>query len=81
MISSERKARLIWHCRRGMLELDILLSRFIRKDLDNINEQQFSQVERLLMHADPDIHAWLMGYQTPVDQELAKIVCFIRSSD
>ena len=81
MVSSEKKAKLTWHCRRGMLELDLIFQRFLALHLDALNETQLALFERLLTAQDPDLYAWLMGYETPVDKELREIVDFIRLHD
>lgn len=81
MINSLRKAKLIWHCRRGMLELDLILNRFAEKQLDLMTETQVDAFEALLTCIDPELFSWLMGYSTPADKELAEIVEFIRSQD
>lgn len=81
MVSSEQKAKITWHCRRGMLELDLIFQRFLAQYLDEMSESQLASFERLLTAQDPDLYAWLMGYETPVDKELRKIVDFIRLHD
>jgi len=81
VISSEKKAKLIWECRRGMLELDLILSSFVTRCLDKLTDEQITIFERLLTNADPDLYAWFMGYESPVDKELAEIVTHIRFYD
>ena len=81
MISSERKAKINWHCRRGMLELDVIFQRFIKKSLDKLTEEQVTAFEALLNCPDPDLYAWLMGYEDPTEKELLGIVNFIRVHD
>ena len=79
MISSQQKAKLTWHCRRGMLELDLILQKFLAEKLDGLTVEQLTAFEHLLNEADPDLYSWLMGYATPTDKELASIVTVIRS--
>lgn len=78
MITAERKAKLKWECRRGMLELDLFLTRFIAKELDSLTEKQMEQLEKLLSCSDPDIFSWLMGSEQPNDKDLKTIVDFIQ---
>lgn len=80
VVTQDQKAKIKWHCRRGMLELDIILERFIARCIDNLNEQQIRDLVLLLTQADPDIYAWLMGYEEPI-KELAEIVVFIQLHD
>jgi antitoxin CptB len=81
MINSLRKAKLLWHCRRGMLELDLILGRFAEKQLDLMTEPQIDAFEELLTCIDPELFSWLMGHSTPTNRELAEIVEFIKLQD
>ena len=81
MISLARKAKINWQCRRGMLELDIIFQRFIKQSIDQLNEQQIVAFEALLNCPDPDLYAWLMGYEEPTEKEFLEIVSFIRLHD
>lgn len=74
MFDKTRRARLEWACRRGMLELDVLLMPFVRDAFDNLPEQQQLIFERLLTCDDPDLFAWFMGHQSCSDPELAEMV-------
>ena len=61
------KSKLLWKCRRGTRELDLLLSRFVEEcypDLDDAARQSF---EELLDEADPDIYNWIMGRDEPAN--------------
>ena len=78
MISAEQKAKLKWQCRRGMLELDLILNRFLKENVDHMTPQQLDSFEALLTHSDPEINLWLMGYEEPQEKELVDIVTFIR---
>jgi len=79
MLKVEEKARLSWHCRRGMLELDLILNSFLEKGLDLLSEPQINQFDSLLSCTDPELFAWLMGHEDPYDKELAEIVAFVRA--
>lgn len=78
MISTPSKAKIIWQCRRGMLELDLILNRFVSEQWDHLTTEQISAFEQLLTCSDPDIYVWLMGNEMPLEQELIEIVAFIR---
>lgn len=81
VITSERKAKINWHCRRGMLELDLILGRFSKQCLDRLTATQLDTFEALLNTPDPDLYAWLMGYESPVNKELADFVAYIKLHD
>lgn len=78
MSFAQKKARLTWHCRRGMLELDLLLTRFMARHFDTLDPHQVEALEVLLGYSDPDLYALLMGHEQATDQGIADIVSFIR---
>ncbi|MBA2711137.1 MAG: succinate dehydrogenase assembly factor 2 [Tatlockia sp.] len=80
-MNSQRKAKIKWQSRRGMLELDLILGRFIETQLDEMSESQLDAFEKLLKCIDPELFSWLMGYSTPIEKELATIVEYIRQQD
>jgi len=73
--------RLRWRCRRGMLELDVLLSRYLdcRYTLAPPVEQR--AFESLLELQDPQILAFVMGWDVPADPELKHVVARLTTSD
>ena len=81
MLDVREKARLSWHCRRGMLELDLILQRFLEKGLDQLTEKEIKAFDLLLNNTDPELFAWLMGHEDPQDQELCEIVTIIRNNN
>ena len=44
-----------WRCRRGLLELDVVLQRFIDKHYKKLDEEALRQFEALLDLADNDL--------------------------
>jgi antitoxin CptB len=76
MITPE-KARLRWACRRGMLELDLILIPFFDRYFDALSPEMQSTFEQLLTEADPDLFQWFMGYGVPEDPALVTIVSYI----
>lgn len=81
MLTPQEKARLEWHCRRGMLELDLLLQHFLKNGLEQLSTQQLKNFDSLLSCTDPELFAWLMGHGTPETEELKEIVALIRNSN
>lgn len=63
IFEESRFARLKWACRRGMLELDVLLRPFVDVAWDELNYQEKVLFEQFLTEDDPDLYAWLMGHQ------------------
>lgn len=81
MITPELKAKLTWRCRRGMLELDLMLNRFIQQKLDHLSETELTTFQQLLEQPDPDLYAWLMGYEQPQDATVRDFIEYIRQND
>ncbi|MCP0914474.1 MULTISPECIES: FAD assembly factor SdhE [Legionella] len=77
MKTSFRKAKISWNCRRGMLELDLLLTRFLANGFDRLTEEQVDLFEQLLNYSDPELYACLMGQMQPAE-EFSEIVSLIR---
>lgn len=73
------KAKLRWACRRGMLELDVLLAPFVEEGYDALNEQQRVDFERLLACDDPDLFAWFMGHGKSTDRAIQALIELILS--
>lgn len=74
-----RKTRLRWHCRRGMLELDLILGNFFEEVFDSLTDAQQLQFEELIEQLDTNIYAWLMGYQQPTEPHLQEVIDLIKA--
>jgi antitoxin CptB len=74
-----RAARLRWHCRRGMKELDVLLERFACQALPGASEDQIRAFAELLALPDPELAQYLLGEDTPPQPALAPLVAHIRA--
>ena len=73
------KRRLIWACRRGMLELDVLFEPFVKEAYDELSDEQKAVFRRLVTCDDPDLFAWFMGHKKCPDEELQGMVDFMLS--
>ena len=73
----KRLGRLRWACRRGMLELDVLLLPFVDQAFDTLTFQQQETFERLLTCDYPDLFAWFMGHQKCTDPDLSEMVATV----
>ncbi|MEW6646962.1 MAG: succinate dehydrogenase assembly factor 2 [Pseudomonadota bacterium] len=76
MGSSER--RLVWRCRRGMLELDLLLEGFLQRGYAALNERQQRDFQRLLELPDQELLEYLLGSKQATDGDLAHVIACIR---
>jgi antitoxin CptB len=76
---SENINKLRWRCRRGTLELDLMLLRYLDSRYivaDGAEQLAFLQ---LLELEDTDLMRYLMGEQLPTDQNLVHLVLAIRA--
>ncbi len=70
--------QLRWACRRGMLELDILLGDFFDLHYAQLSESDKQAFEQLLGFSDQDLHGFFLGDNQPVDGNIIRIVQIIR---
>jgi antitoxin CptB len=74
MYSTEEKARIKWACRRGMLELDVVIMPFFEERFDSLNESEQKDFVSLLTCDDPDLFTWIMGQARSENLAHASIV-------
>lgn len=74
------ESALRWQCRRGMLELDLLLNRFLDVGYNDLSPHQTRRFEDLLRYPDQTLYELLMGQMRSADPELACIIELIRAS-
>jgi antitoxin CptB len=72
--------RLKWQCRRGMLELDLLLESFLETQYPLLDKEQKHQFREMLEIPDPELYAFLMGKKKTKDGLLDDIIKQVRSS-
>ena len=66
--------RVRWHCRRGLLELDVVLTRFLDRHFERLSAQQRATFNRLLDFPDNDLWDFVTGKQPPPDADTARII-------
>jgi antitoxin CptB len=77
-LDPRRLARLRWRCRRGMLENDLILARFLDRRGEALTETDAAALDRLLDLPDNDLWDLLCGRASadpalqPLLRELAK---------
>ena len=80
-LNQTQLSKLKWRCRRGTKELDIMLTRFIDKCIDELTDQQIRDFKRLLAEQDPELNHWLVEQGSPKDKGLSDIVQRIQSAN
>ena len=73
------RARLRWQCRRGMLELDILLNRFLDIGYENITRAEHETLVKLLDYPDQVLYDLLMENTVSTDDKIAALIKKIRT--
>ena len=59
--------------RRGIKEMDIILSRYAAKRLDGFDAAELAQYDALLSENDQDLYQWVSG-QTPPPEPLREMI-------
>ena len=72
-----QRDRLRWRCRRGMKELDVLLSRYVEERFDSAPPAERAAFEALLEDQDPQIYAYCLRI-SPIPAHLAALIERIR---
>ena len=73
-----RLERLRWHCRRALLELDIVFQRYWQQVADDVSEQDQAALERLLAMEDHDLWQLVSGRAETSDPQLRGIIDTVR---
>ena len=74
----ERARRVLWRCRRGMRELDLLLQRYMGERYGVAPPAERRAFERLLELPDPQIAACLLHGEPAPDAELGRLLARLR---
>lgn len=72
-------SRLKWQCRRGMRELDVLLSSYLERVYPTSSTEDQRAFARLLELSDPELLSYLLKGDDPEDVELARVVQRLRT--
>ena len=76
-----RIEKLHWHCRRALLELDIVFQRFWRETGGELDDATLEALERLLALEDHDLWELLSGRSHTEDKQLQDIATRINALD
>lgn len=70
--------QLVWRCRRGIRELDVLFTQFLEELYPDLEESQQADFQRLLEVQDPTIMDWLFAKAEPADAGLMRTISLLR---
>ena len=74
MDEAQELSRLRWRCRRGMLELDVLLGRYFDCYYAESGPDRQESFRQLVSMQDPDLHALLIGGSKTDDPGLQDVI-------
>ena len=73
------RSKLRWLCRRGSLELDLVLSRYLERRYDSAPDAEREIFETLLDFPDPELQRYFIAQDDPDDPQLLNLVRIIRA--
>jgi len=75
-----RRDRLIWKCRRGLLELDLVLTQFLERQVPNLSSAELAAFDELLDYPDTELWDVVSGRSERFDPRLGGIVSRLRAT-
>lgn len=78
MAADDRLARLRWQCRRGMLELDYVLERYLDDNFAAADPAEQDRFAHLLTAQDPELQLWLLNGVAHPDPAMQPLIDRIR---
>ena len=70
--------RLKWKCRRGLLELDLVLERFMARRVDSLGEADLARLNTLLDLPDNDLWDIVSGRSNRFEDDVRDVVIQLR---
>lgn len=80
MVDPREADRIHWACRRGLLELDLLLQKFVNHRFHSLDAAQVETFKELLAYADNDLLDMVMGRADPVDERVSAVLEMMRNA-
>ena len=80
VLSEERLNRIRWRCRRGMLENDLVLTRFLAASAARMTEDEVAMLDRLLDLTDNDLWDLIAGRAEPLDSRIVPLLAQLRAA-
>jgi len=72
--------RLKWKCRRGLLELDLVLDRFMRRHAGKMDEGELARLSELLDLGDHELWDIVNGRSDSYEARFGGVVARLRAS-
>jgi antitoxin CptB len=80
MLTRTELDRLRWRCRRGLLENDLILTRFLDARDGRISDEEVVALDRLLALSDNELWDLIAGRQEPVDAAVKPLLDALRAA-
>jgi len=80
MIDARRLARIRWRCRRGLLENDLILTRFLDAQGATLTEERIIMLDKLLALTDNELWDLIAGRVEPADASVTPLLDELRSA-
>jgi succinate dehydrogenase flavin-adding protein (antitoxin of CptAB toxin-antitoxin module) len=71
--------RIRWHCRRGLLELDLVLNAFLERHLAALTPRELDTLRSILERPDPELLDFVMAHSDPEDPAERDLVELMRA--
>jgi antitoxin CptB len=71
-------SRLRWRCRRGMRELDVMLTRYLDRVWPTASAAERDAFTQLVEMQDPDLFGYLVGRGSPPEEPQRAVIACIR---
>jgi len=73
------RGRVRWQCRRALLELDLVFTRFLERHFDRLTDGQLADLDDLLLVEDHDLWAMINGSKPVTDDRWKEMVELLRA--
>ncbi|MBL8459937.1 succinate dehydrogenase assembly factor 2 [Zoogloea sp.] len=73
------RGRVRWQCRRALLELDLVFTRFLERHFDRLTDDQLADLDDLLLVEDHDLWAMINGSKPVTNDRWKEMVELLRS--
>ena len=80
MLEQDRLNRIRWRSRRGMLENDLVLTRFLDGRGPSLTEDEVAMLDRLLDLSDHELWDLIAGKHEPVDASVGPLLEELRAT-
>ena len=74
---TDLKKKILWQCRRGLWELDIILLPFVEKEFTNLNKQDQLLFQQLLKYEDVELFDIFVNKIEPQESQFINLIQLI----